>query len=162
MVRACQHGFIRGKSCTSNLLEVLDHDGKQVDMIYMYMSEAFDKVNHGCLLQKFHDFGFGGSLLQWFSSCLISRYQGVTVIGETSDTLAVSSGIPQGSILGPMLFLIYVNNLPDSACCHFAMFADETKIRKQLSLRKRLHERGFKSSRFYALETVSKTIRFQS
>ena len=68
VVRDCQHGFIRGKSCTSNLLEVLDHvgslldNGKQVDMIYMDMSKAFDKVNHGCLLQKFHEFGFGGSL----------------------------------------------------------------------------------------------------
>ena len=59
MVRDCQHGFIREKSCTSNLLEVLDHvgplldDGKQVDMIYMDMSKAFDKVNHGCLLQSY-------------------------------------------------------------------------------------------------------------
>ena len=74
VVRDCQHEFIRGKSCTSNLLEVLDHvgslrdDGEPVDMTYMDMSKAFDKVNHGCLLQKFHEFGFGGSPLQWFSS----------------------------------------------------------------------------------------------
>ena len=119
MVRDCQHGFIRGKSCTSNLLEVLDHvgslldDGKQVNMIHMYMSKAYDKVNHGCLLQKFHEFGFGGSLLKWFSSYLMGRYQCVTVLGETSDTLPVSSGIPRGSILGPVLFFIYINNLPD-------------------------------------------------
>ena len=72
VVRDCQHGFIRGKSCTYNLLEVLDHvgslleDGKQVDMIYMGMSKAFDKENHGCLLQKFHEFRFGGSLSQWY------------------------------------------------------------------------------------------------
>ena len=78
------------KSCTSNLLEVLDRvgslldDGKQVDMIYMDMSKAFDKVNHGCLLQKLHEFGFGGSVLQWFSSYLMGRYQRVTVLGETS------------------------------------------------------------------------------
>ena len=97
MVRDYQHGFIRGKSCTSNLLEVLDHvgslldDGKQVDMIYIDMSKAFDMVNHGCLLQKFHEFGFGGSLLQWFSSYLAVRYQRVTVLGETSDPLPVSS-----------------------------------------------------------------------
>ena len=87
VVRDCQHGFIRGKSCTSNLLEVLDHvgplldDGKQVDMIYMDMSEDLDKVNHGCLLQKLHEFGFGGSVLQWFSSYLMDRYQRVTVLG---------------------------------------------------------------------------------
>ena len=139
MVRDCQHGFIRGKSCTSNLLEVLDHvgslldDEKQVDMIYKGMSKAFDKVNHGCPLQKFHEFGFGDRLLQWFSSYLMGRYQRVTVLGETSNTLPVSSGIPQGSILGPMLFLIYVNNLPDSVLTsHVAMFADDTKIYKQI------------------------------
>ena len=139
LVRNRQYGFIRGKSCTSNLLEVLDHlgslldDGKQVDMIYMDMSKAFDKVNHGCLLQKFHEFGFEGSLLQWFSSYPMGRYQRVTVLGETSDTLPVSSETPQGSILGPMLFLIYVNNLPDSVLIsHVAMFADDTKIYKQI------------------------------
>ena len=80
MIRDCQHGFIRGKLWTSNLLEVLDHvgslldDGKQVDMIYMDMFKAFDKVNHGCLLQKLHEFGFGDSVLQWFSSYLMGRY----------------------------------------------------------------------------------------
>ena len=96
MVRDCQYGFIRGKSCTSNVLEVLDHvgslldNGKQVDMTYRDMSKAFDKGNHGCLLQQFHEFGFGGSLLQWFSSYLMGRYQRVTVLGETSDTLPLA------------------------------------------------------------------------
>ena len=95
----------------------------------MDMSKAFDKVDHGCLLQKFHEFGFGASFLQWFSSYLMGRYQRVTVLGgETSDTLPVSSGIPQGSILGPMLILIYVNNLPNSVLTsHVA-----TKIYKQI------------------------------
>ena len=64
-------------------------DGKQVDMIYINMSKAFVKVNQGCLLQKIHEFGFGGSLLQWFSSYLMGRYQRVTVLGETFDTLSV-------------------------------------------------------------------------
>ena len=97
------------------------------------MSKAFDKVNHGCPLQKFHEFRFGGSVLQWFSSYLMGRYQRVTVLGETSDTLPVSSGIPQGSISGPMLSLIYVNNLPDSVpTSHVAMFADDVKIYKQI------------------------------
>ena len=96
----------------------------------MDMSKAFYKVNHGCLLQKFHEFGFGSSLLQWFRSYLVGRYQRATVLGETSaDTLPVSSGIPHGSISGPMLFLIYVNNLPDSVLTsHVAMFADDAKI----------------------------------
>ena len=142
MVRDCQHGFIRRKSCTSNLLEVLGQvdslldDGKQVDMIYMDISKTFDKVNHGCLLQKLHEFGFGGSVLQWFSSNLMGRYQRVTVLNETSDPLPASSGVPQGSIFGPMLFLIYVTNLPDSVLTsHVAMFADDTKKNKQIKSR---------------------------
>ena len=126
---------LRGNHAPPTFLEVLDlvgsplDEGKQVDMIYMDMSKAFVKVNHGCLLQQFHEFGFGGSLLQWFSSYLIDRYQRVTVLGETSDTLPVSSAKPQGSILGPMLFLIYVNNLPDSVLTsHVAMLADDTSL----------------------------------
>ena len=95
----------------------------------MDMSKTFDKVNYGCLLQKLYEFGFGDSLLQWFSSYLMGRYQRVTVLGETSDPLPVSSGVPQGSIVGLMLFLIYVNNFPDSVLTsHVAMFADDTKI----------------------------------
>ena len=143
VVRDCQHGFIRRKSCTSNLLEVLDHvgslldDGKQVDMIYMDMSKAFDKVNHGCLLQKLHVLGLGGSLLQWFSCYLMGRYQRVTELGETSDPLPVRSGVPHGSILGPMLFLIYLNNFPDSVLTsHVAILADDTKIYKQIKSQK--------------------------
>ena len=102
-------------------------------MIYIDMFKAFDKVNHSCLLQKLHEFGFEGSLLQWFSCYLMGRYQRVTVLCETSNTLPVSSGIAQGSILGPMLFLIYVNNFPDSVLTsHIAMFADDTKIYKQI------------------------------
>ena len=139
VVRDCQYGFIRGKSCTSNLFGSFGprglslDDGKQVDMIYMDMSKAFDKVNHGCLLQKLHEFGLGGSVLQWFSSYLMGRYQRVKVLGETSDPLPVSSGVPQGSILGPMLFLIYVTNLSDSVLTsHVALFADDTKIYKQI------------------------------
>ena len=80
-------------------------EGKAVDMIYMDMSRAFDKVSHGCLMQTLYEFGFGGSLLQLFSSYLMGRYQRVTVLGETSDPLPVSSGVPQGYIVGPMLSL---------------------------------------------------------
>ena len=66
-------------------------------MIYMDMSKAFDKVNHFCLLQKSHEFGFRGSVLQWFSSYLMGRYERVTVLGETSDPMPVTSGVPYSS-----------------------------------------------------------------
>ena len=137
--KACQHGFLQGKSCTSNLLEVLDFvgalldKGGQVDMVYMDMSKAFDKVSHPRLLQKLRSFGFGGSLLQWFDSYMTGRHQRVTVLGATSEPLPICSGVPQGSILGPALFLIYVNDLPDVVeRSHIAMFADDAKIYHQI------------------------------
>ena len=138
-ISSCQHGFISGKSCTSNLLEVLDHigslldNGEQIDVVYMDMSKAFDKVSHGRLLHKLREFGCGGTLLQWFSSYLTDRRQRVTVAGVTSDSLPVSSGVPQGSILGPALFLLFVNDLPDAIeSSDVAMFADDTKIYKKI------------------------------
>ena len=138
-ISSCQHGFISGKSCTSNLLEVLDHigslldNGEQIDVVYMDMSKAFDKVSHGRLLHKLREFGCGGTLLQWFSSYLTDRRQRVTVAGVTSDPLPVGSGVPQGSILGPALFLLFVNDLPDAVeSSDVAMFADDTKIYKKI------------------------------
>ena len=77
--------------------------------------------------------GFGGSLLQWFQSYLTNRHQRVTVQGCTSTTLPVTSGVPQGSILGPVLFSLYVNDLPDAIkSSHVAMFADDTKLFKNI------------------------------
>ena len=136
---AYQHWFISGESSTSNLLDVLDHigtlldDGRQVDMVYMDMSKAFDKVSHARLLHKLCEFGFGGNLLQWFYSYLSGRFQRVTVLGETSDPLPVSSGVHQGSILSPALFVIYVNDLPDTVeRSHVAVFADDTKVYRRI------------------------------
>jgi hypothetical protein len=93
------------------------------------MSKAFDRINHRTLINKLRNYGFGGSLLKWFTSYLTGRRQCVTVLGATSNTLPISSGVPQGSILGPVLFLLYVNDLPDSVTTsQVAMFADDTKL----------------------------------
>ena len=131
----CQHGFLRGKSCVTNLLEAIDYTGRimdnggQVDTIYLDMSKAFDRINHTKLITKLRNYGFGGNLLKWFQSYLSDRCQRVTVLGCTSNTLPVSSGVPQGSILGPALFLLYVNDLRDSVkTSEVAMFADDTKL----------------------------------
>jgi hypothetical protein len=97
--------------------------------VYLDFAKAFDKVNHKPLLTKLHKFGIRGDLLSWFENYLSGRYQRVTVLGETSGTLPVLSGVPQGSILGPLLFLVYVNDLPHSISGEstVAMFADDTK-----------------------------------
>ena len=117
---ACQHGFLAERSCVTQLVEVLDQIGAkldrggQIDIIYLDMSKAFDKVNHAKLLRKLRQYGFGGNLLSWLESYLHNRSQRVTTLGATSSPLPVSSGVPQGSIQGPMLFLLYVNSLPDA------------------------------------------------
>ena len=135
-----QHGFCTGRSCVTNLLEALDHigslldSGSQVGTIYLDMSKAFDKVSHRGLVHKLIQAGFGGNLLNWFFSYLSSRRQRVTVLGATSGDLPVTSGVPQGSILGPALFLLYVNDLPEviSSSSRVLMIADDTKIFREI------------------------------
>ena len=140
-VNTCQHGFIAGKSCVTNLIDTLDYvgscldSGGHIDMTYMQdMSKAFDKVDHELLIQKLQkEYGFGGNLLRWFQYYLADRKQRVTVLGATSDVLPVTSGVPQGSILGPALFLLYVNSLPNNVkSSRVAMFADDTKVFKAI------------------------------
>ena len=140
LVSVCQHGFLAERSCVTQLVEVLDQIGAkldrggQIDIIYLDMSKAFDKVNHAKLLRKLRQYGFGGNLLSWLESYLHNRSQRVTTLGATSSPLPVSSGVPQGSILGPMLFLLYVNSLPDAVrSSQIAAFADDTKVFKEIT-----------------------------
>ena len=140
-----QHGFMPGRSSTSQLVGVLDKIGKvldrgeQIDVIYLDMTKAFDKFNHELLINKLRRFGFKTNLLKqtyyyWFQSYLYHRRQQVTVLGSTSSSLPVTSGVPQGSILGPTLFLLYVNDLPDAVTSStIATFADDTKLFKRIA-----------------------------
>ena len=131
-----QHGFCTGRSCVTNLLEAFDHigslldSGSQVDTIYFEMSKAFDKVSHRRLVHKVIQAGFGGKLLNWFCSYLSGRRQRVTVLGATSEDLPVTSEVSHRSVLGPALFLLYVNDLPEviSSSSRVLMFVDDTKI----------------------------------
>ena len=128
-----QHGFLTGKSCTTQLLEYMEDitqaidNGDDVDVIYLDFCKAFDRVPHSRLLRKLHGYGIRRSLYNWIKEFLNNRVQRVVVNGTESDWQDVISGIPQGSVLGPVLFLIFINDLPDVLEVCVKLFADDTK-----------------------------------
>ena len=134
-----QPGFLAGRSCVTQLTSVLHYiggqldAGKQIDIIYLDMSKAFDKVDHTKLLGRLHQYGITGKLHDWFRSYLQERKQQVTVLGATSRELPVTSGVPQGSLLGPILFLLFVDDLPNTVkTSRVPCYADDTKIFKSI------------------------------
>lgn len=129
-----QHGFQKGKSCLSQLLEVF-HDigralnrGIETDIIYLDFAKAFDSVCPAKLVTKLQMYGIGDPLLTWFYSYLVGRQQRTVVNGACSTWTDVDSGVPQGSLLGPILFLLFVNDMPNEISnATLAMFADDSK-----------------------------------
>ena len=102
--------------------------GKQTDLILLDFSKAFDKVNHSKLLWKLHQYGIRGTALSWIRAFLGNRSQTVVLEGEESGSVPVSSGVPQGSVLGPILFLVYINDLPEELSSQVRLFADDTAV----------------------------------
>ena len=129
-----QFGFISGRSTSLQLLNVLDKwteaidQGKSVDCIYMDYMKAFDTVPHKRLMNKLKTYGIMDPVLGWIESFLSNRVQQVVVNNAASKWSAVSSGIPQGSVLGPLLFVIFINDLPNLVDSDVYLFADDTKI----------------------------------
>ena len=114
-----QHGFRKGRSCCTQLLEMI-HDwadnleeSKPIDVIYLDYRKAFDSVPYERLLVKLYAYSIRGKVLQWIRNFLKDREQRVVINGVSSNAASGTSGIPQGSVLGSILFLIYVNDLPD-------------------------------------------------
>jgi hypothetical protein len=129
-----QHGFRNKKSCTTNLLEAIDYATKTIsekdslDILFIDFEKAFDKVPHKRLLHKLISYGITGKILKWLEAFLSNRKQRV-VLGETmSDWSEIKSGVPQGSVIGPILFIIFINDLPDKLANVCKMYADDTKI----------------------------------
>ena len=102
-------------------------NGMAVDCIYLDFAKAFDKVPHCRLIKKLEAYGFKGELIRWLNDFLTNRDQKVIINGISSETKGVTSRIPHGSVLGPKLFVIYINNLPDSIKTYVKIFAVDTK-----------------------------------
>ena len=134
LITSSQHGFRSGRSTQTQVLEclndwtqALDVD-KSVDVIYLDISKAFDTVSHTKLCHKLRKYGFHGPVLKWIEDFLSERSQFVQVNNSRSDNARVKSGVPQGSVLGPVLFLIFINDIIDAVkySC-IKIFADDTK-----------------------------------
>ena len=130
-----QYGFRKFHSTELASLELVDRiytsldDGKPAISVFLDLSKAFDTLDHDILIQKLSFYGINGVALEWFKSYLQNRYQYVDYNGHCSDLLPLTTGVPQGSILGPLLFIIYMNDI-HFACHNFKpiIYADDTNL----------------------------------
>ena len=133
-----QHGFRKGHSCETQLITTVNDllasadVGNRMDIAILDFSKAFDMVSHRRLMSKLDHYGIRGNIHKWISSFLNNRNQKVVIDGYSSDTISVDSGVPQGSVLGPILFLVFINDLPDLVKSQCRLFADDCLLYNEI------------------------------
>lgn len=139
LILCYQHGFVPARSTVTQLLAVLDKRtdiidcGGNFDAVYFDFAKAFDSVPYLRLIRKLKALSITDKVLQWISALLSDRRQRVVLDGTASSWLPATSGVPQGSVLGTVLFVVFINDLPDVVKSWIYMYTDDTKITRQIA-----------------------------